>query len=146
MNKTILNTMAALAAVAALLLPRAASPTALAADAAPAASAAAAPAPAEPGTKRFTLVAVDIDEAKFWLPSTIDVDQGDKVELTLKNNIPGTVNQHGFAIPAYKIQEVVTRGTPKVITFVADKPGVFPFVCQLHPAHIGGQLKVEPRK
>jgi plastocyanin len=40
----------------------------------------------------------------------------------------------------------VTRGEPKTVTFVADKAGVYPFICQLHAAHIGGSLIVEPKK
>src|SRR6266436_4349864 len=50
---------------------------------------------------------------------------------------PGADNKHGFTIPAYNITEVVTRDEPKTVSFVADKAGVFPFSCQLHPAHIG---------
>src|SRR5579863_10143072 len=110
----------------------------LAARAQAPAAPAAAPAPAAEGTKSFTLVSVMIDDAKFWLPSTIVVDQGDKVQLTLKNNVPGADVTHGFSIPGYNITELVNRGTPKTITFVADKPGVFPYICQLHAAHIGG--------
>jgi len=92
--------------------------------------------------KTFTLVSVMVDDAKIWLPSSITVEQGDHVKLTLKNLIPGAANQHGFSIPDYGITEVVTRGEPKTVEFVADKPGVFPYICQLHPAHIGGQLLV----
>ena len=100
----------------------------------------------EPGTRSFTLVSIEADGAKIWLPSVIAVEQGDKVKLTLKNLVPGAENQHGFTIPAYNITEVVTRGVPQTVTFVADKPGVFPYSCQLHPAHIGGSLIVEPKK
>ncbi len=111
------------------------------------ASAADAPAaPAASNEKTFTLVSVMIDDVKFWLPSTIVVDQGDKVKLVLKNQVPGAENQHGFSIPGYNITEVVTRGEPKTITFVADKTGVFPFVCQLHAAHVGGQLIVRAKE
>jgi nitrous-oxide reductase len=117
----------------------------IAADA-PAAPGATMAAAEEPGTKAFTLVSVEVDDTKFWLPSTITVDQGDKVKLTLKNQVPGASNQHGFTIPGYNITEVVTRGTPKTITFVADKSGVFPYACQLHPAHVGGQLVVTAKK
>ncbi len=144
MSKAMLKTMAAIAAVAALMLPGA-SRIAMAQGAAPAA----APAPAmeEPGTRSFTLVSVEVDGAKIWLPSVIAVDQGDKVKLTLKNLVPGAENKHGFTIPAYNIAEVVTRGAePTTVTFVADKPGVFPYFCQLHAAHIGGSLIVEPKK
>jgi nitrosocyanin len=111
------------------------------------ASAADTPTPAaaaESNEKTFTLVSVMIDDVKFWLPSTIVVNQGDKVKLVLKNQVPGAENQHGFSLPAYNITEVVTRGEPKTITFVADKVGVFPYVCQLHAAHIGGQFIVHP--
>jgi nitrosocyanin len=142
MTKSILRTMAALLAVTALMLPSA-SRLAMAQAAAPSA---AAPAMEEPGTRSFTLVSIEADGAKIWLPSVIAVEQGDKVKLTLKNLVPGAENQHGFTIPAYNITEVVTRGEPKTVTFVADKPGVYPYSCQLHPAHIGGSLIVEPKK
>ena len=144
MSKAMLKTMAAIAAVAAIMLPGA-SRIAMA-QGAPAAVPAAAPAADEPGTRSFTMVSIEDDGAKIWLPSVIAVDQGDKVTLTLKNLVPGAENQHGFTIPAYNITEVVTRGVPKTITFVADKPGVFPFFCQLHAAHVGGSLIVEPKK
>jgi len=39
---------------------------------------------------------------------------------------------------------VVDRGEPKEVEFVADKVGIFPTICQLHPAHVGGQLVVLP--
>lgn len=100
-----------------------------------------------PGEKKFTLVSEQIGDTKFWLPSTIVVEPGDKVTLTLKNEVPGTSVTHGFELPAYNISEVVTRGEkPKVVHFTADKPGIYPYYCQLHGAHIGGQLIVEPAK
>ncbi len=145
MSKAMLKTMAAIAAVAAIMLPGA-SRIAMAQGAPAAAPAAAAPAADAPGTRSFNMVSVEDDGAKIWLPSVIAVDQGDTVKLTLKNLVPGAENQHGFTIPAYNITEVVTRGVPKTITFVADKPGVFPFYCQLHAAHVGGSLIVEPKK
>ena len=117
MSKLIFKTLAVLAAAAAFMLPGANRNT-FAADASP--SAAAAPAPDEPGTRSFTLVSVEADGTKFWLPSVIAVEQGDKVKLTLINNVPGASNQHGFTIPAYNITEVVTRGVPKTIMFIAD--------------------------
>ncbi len=114
----------------------------IAAEAQPSAAGAA----AEGGTVNFTLVSVLIDDVKFWLPSTIVVNQGDRVKLTLKNQVPGADVTHGFTIPGYNIAEVITRGQPKTITFVADKAGVFPYYCQLHPAHVGGQLIVRGKQ
>jgi len=135
-----LKTMAAIAVVASFMF-SGANRVAMAQGAAPAA-----PAMEESGTRSFTMVSIEADGAKIWLPSVIAVEQGDKVKLTLKNLVPGADNKHGFTIPAYNIAEVVTRDEPKTITFVADKPGVFPYFCQLHAAHIGGSLIVEPRK
>ncbi len=142
MSKAMLKTMAAIAAMATLVL-MGASRIAMAQGAPPAAPA---PAMEEPGTRSFTMVSIEADGAKIWLPSVIAVEQGDKVKLTLKNLVPGADNKHGFTIPAYNITEVVTRDEPKTVSFVADKAGVFPFSCQLHPAHIGGSLIVEPKK
>jgi nitrosocyanin len=142
MTKTMLKTMAAIAVVASLMI-SGANRIAMAQGAAPAAPA---PAMEEPGTRSFTMVSIEADGAKIWLPSVIAVEQGDKVKLTLKNLVPGADNKHGFTIPAYNITEVVTRDEPKTITFVADKAGVFQYSCQLHPAHIGGSLIVEPKK
>src|SRR5229473_2417153 len=141
-NRAMLKTIAAIAAVAALILPIA-NRVAMAQGAPPAAPA---PAMEEPGTRSFTMVSIEADGAKIWLPSVIAVEQGDKVKLTLKNLVPGADNKHGFTIPAYNITEVVTRDEPKTVTFVADKAGVFPISCQLHPAHIGGSLIVEPKE
>jgi plastocyanin domain-containing protein len=93
-------------------------------------------------TRQFTVVSVEVDGTKFWLPSTLVVDQGDTVKIKLLNKVPTDPNQHGYAIPDYGIAEVVTRGEPKDIEFTADKPGIFPINCQLHPPHIGGQLIV----
>jgi len=140
-TRAMLKTMAAIAVVAAFMF-SGANRMAMAQGAAPAPAAA----PDEAGTRSFNMVSIEADGAKIWLPSAIAVEQGDKVKLTLKNLVPGAENQHGFTIPAYNITEVVTRGEPKVVTFVADKAGVFPFFCQLHPGHVGGSLIVVPKK
>ena len=96
--------------------------------------------------RTFTVVAEQVGKSKFWFPSNIMVNQGDKVKLVLKNDIEGADVTHGFELDGYEIKEVVTRGVPKEVTFTADKPGIFPYYCQLHPAHIGGELLVIPSK
>ncbi len=98
------------------------------------------------GVRKFTEVSVLIGETKFWLPSTLVVNEGDKVEITLKNQMPGVQNsEHGFEIAAYGIEKIVTAGKTETVEFTADKPGVFDFGCQLHAAHVGGQLIVRPK-
>ena len=99
---------------------------------------------AESGARTVTIVNVEYEGSKIWLPGTIAVPKGTKVTLKLVNNVPSEPAQHGFAIPAYNIQEVVNRGEPKTVEFTADKAGVFPISCQLHPAHVAGQLIVLP--
>jgi len=100
-----------------------------------------------PGEKKFNLVSELLGDTKFWLPSTIVVQAGDKVTLNLKNEVPGTSVTHGFELPAFNVTEVVKRGDkPTVVHFTADKPGIYPYYCQLHPGHVGGQLVVEPSK
>ena len=89
-----------------------------------------------------TVVNVEYEGTKLWLPGTIVVKKGSKVTLKLINNVPADPKEHGFAIPAYGIAETVVRGEPKTVEFTADKPGIFPITCHLHPAHVGGQLVV----
>lgn len=79
---------------------------------------------------------------KQWLPGTIIVKKGDDVELTLINNVPS--GDHGFTIPDFKIVKVVKKGVKEVVKFKADKDGLFNMKCQMHPAHVGGQLLVLP--
>ena len=93
-------------------------------------------------TMAITVVNVEYEGTKIWIPSTLVVKKGTKVTLKLINNVPSDPNQHGYAIPDYKIAEIVNRGEPKTVEFKADKAGVFPIICQLHPAHVAGQLLV----
>jgi nitrosocyanin len=96
----------------------------------------------EPAALTFTVVNIEYEGTKIWTPGTLVVPKGAKVTVKLVSNVPSEPNQHGFAIPAYNIAEVVTRGEPKTVQFTADKPGVFPITCHLHPAHVGGELVV----
>ena len=95
-----------------------------------------------PPTVAQTFVNLEYEGTKIWLPGTLVVKQGTKVTLKLINNVPSDPKEHGFAIPAYSIAETVVRGEPKTVEFTADKPGIFPITCHLHPAHVGGQLVV----
>jgi plastocyanin len=92
--------------------------------------------------RSFTVVNIEYEGSKVWVPSTLIVHKGDKVKVKLINNVKADPNQHGYKIDAVGVEAVVTRGEPKEIEFTADKAGLFPITCQLHPAHIGGQLLV----
>jgi nitrosocyanin len=98
------------------------------------------PSMAQAETRKFAMNTVEIDGVKMWLPSTIVVKKGDEVEITATSKV-GKNTTHGFSITDYKIVESPTdKG--QGIKFKADKAGIFPIYCHLHPAHVGAQLVV----
>jgi len=99
-------------------------------------------APAVAADHRFTSVNVEYEGTRIWLPATFIVRKGDKVQIQLINDMPSEPDNHGFAIPHFGIAETVYRGKPKTVEFTADKAGIFPIQCHLHPTHVGGQLVV----
>ena len=98
---------------------------------------------AQDAVRKFTVVNVLYEGSKMFLPSVLAVSQGDTVSVTVINNIPGDPPNHGFAIPAFEVETVVNHGEKKTVEFTADKAGIFDIRCQLHPAHVHGQLIVE---
>jgi nitrosocyanin len=90
----------------------------------------------------FTVANIEYEGTKAFVPSTLVVNKGDVVKVKVLNNVKSDPNQHGFALADFKVEKVVTRGEPQEVTFTADKAGVFPIKCHLHPAHLGGQLVV----
>lgn len=91
------------------------------------------------GPKKFTLVNVIFDGTKIWLPGTIIVHESDEVEITLINKLDVP---HGFKIDVFGIESVVAAKSKSTVTFRAKMPGVHPYICQIHPAHVGGQIHV----
>ncbi len=89
--------------------------------------------------KKFTLVNVDLDGTKIWLPGSITVREGDEVELTLINKLEVP---HGFKIDVFGIEAIVAAKSKSTVTFTAKMAGVHEYVCQLHPPHVGGQIQV----
>ena len=92
--------------------------------------------------RSITLVNYETEGVKQWLPGTIIAKKGDDVEITLINNVPSGV--HGFFIPDFNVKKDVKKGVKEVVTFKADKEGLFSMKCHLHPAHVGGQLLILP--
>jgi nitrosocyanin len=89
-----------------------------------------------------TLVNIEFEGTKIWVPGPVVVKKGDTVKITAINNVKSDPPVHGIAIDAYGIQVLVNVGKPEIIEFKADKAGIFPIFCQLHPAHVGTQLVV----
>jgi nitrosocyanin len=95
-----------------------------------------------PSERAITLVNIEFEGTKIWVPGPVVVKKGDTVKITAINNVQSEPSVHGFAIEAYGIQTLVHVGKPEIIEFTADKAGIFPIICQLHPAHVGTQLVV----
>ena len=92
--------------------------------------------------RKFTVVNVLYEGSKIFVPSVLIVEKGEKVQIKVINKIPGDPPNHGFAIPAFGVEEVVNSGESKTVEFTADKAGLFDVKCQLHPAHVHAQLLV----
>jgi len=79
-----------------------------------------------------------------YTPSTIDVQRGDLVTIELES----TDALHGLRIDGYDLELRSSPGQPALLTFLADRPGVFRVRCSvtcgpLHPFMIG-RLRVAP--
>ncbi len=97
--------------------------------------------PLQAAERSFRLYTVEINGTKFWLPSTIVVNKGDTVKIEAVTKLEGAASIHGLSIPDVKIQEVIDNKA-RVFTFKAEKAGIFPVSCHLHPPHVGSQLVV----
>lgn len=62
-------------------------------------------------------------------PTSFEVNKGDKVTIYLTNIEQTTDELHGFGLNEYNINVVADPGETKVIEFVADKAGVYPYYC-----------------
>jgi nitrosocyanin len=93
--------------------------------------------------KEFTLVNIEFEGSKVWVPGPIVVKKGDTVKIKAINNVKSDPAEHGLAIEAFGVKKVVNRGKAETVEFKADKAGIFPITCHLHPAHVGTQLVVQ---
>jgi nitrosocyanin len=93
-------------------------------------------------TTDVTLVNVEFEGTKIWVPGPVVVKKGDTVRIKAINNVKSDPPVHGLAIEAYGIQALINVGKSEIIEFKADKAGIFPIICHLHPPHVGTQLVV----
>ena len=100
------------------------------------------PTVSQAGTRELTVVNIETPQAvKIWEPPTLVVKKGDVVKLKLINKLE---QEHGYRIAEFKIEKVVPGGQADTVEFTADREGIFTIDCQLHPAHVQGQLVVLP--
>jgi len=96
--------------------------------------------PVSAGEVVLTVVNIETPQGvKIWEPTSVVAKKGDTVTLKLINR---HTDEHGYEIAAFGVKEVVDGSKTKDVTFKVDKSGVFPIKCQLHPAHVVGQLIV----
>jgi|SRR5713226_762094 nitrosocyanin len=96
--------------------------------------------PGTAGEVMLTVVnVVTPQDVKIWEPASVFAKKGDSVMLKLINR---HTDEHGYEVAAFGVKEVVEGGKTKDVKFTADKSGIFPIKCHLHPAHVVGQLVV----
>ncbi|HKX04988.1 MAG TPA: cupredoxin domain-containing protein [Methylomirabilota bacterium] len=88
--------------------------------------------------RTINMINVQLSGTNIWLPSSIVVSPGERVTLKLDNKVDA---QQGFAINEYGIAVVLPAKSTQEVSFTAKK-GASRFYCQLHPAHIGGNVIV----
>ena len=77
-----------------------------------------------------------------WYPRRLIVEEGDEVTIDFAG-ING--DEHQAAIAAFSRTFTVKRGEMTRVTFVADKVGIFGYVCSTHQPSMSGELIVLPR-
>jgi nitrosocyanin len=96
--------------------------------------------PARAGEVNIDIVNIETPQGvKIWEPTSVTAKKGDSVTLKLINKLD---KEHGFSIEAYGIKQVVDGNKAETVSFKADKAGIFPIKCHLHPPHVAGQLVV----
>jgi len=95
--------------------------------------------------REITLVNIEFEGTKVWVPGPVVVYKGDSVTIKAINNVKSDPAVHGIAIEAYGIQALANAGKPETIEFKADRAGIFPITCHLHPPHVGTALVVLDR-
>jgi nitrosocyanin len=92
------------------------------------------------GTSNRTIQADIVNGKAGFVPSTVNVHKGDKVDLVVTNTTDKT---HGFDIEGYHITREIDPTAPPVhVKFTANQGGTFKIFCQLHPTHQTATLVV----
>lgn len=92
-------------------------------------------------TKTVTFLNVELDGSRIWLPGVLVLKRGEEVTVKLINKHK---DPHGFAIDELKVQVIVDGASTKDVTLKSARTGTFRLYCHLHPAHVGGQIIVNP--
>jgi nitrosocyanin len=94
-----------------------------------------------PKMKEVAFLNVELEGSKIWLPGVLVLKRGEEVKIKLINKHK---DPHGFAIDELAVQIVVEGASTKDLILKPARAGTFRLYCHLHPAHIGGQIIVNP--
>ena len=81
-------------------------------------------------------------ETYRFVPGTVVVNEGDNVTLEIVG-ING--KEHPITIEGYGLSTVLKRGEVQRLTFLADKPGIFRIMCDIHKPSMEATLVVLKR-
>lgn len=95
---------------------------------------------ASEAVEKITFVNKLIDGKKVWTPAEQQIKPGAKIEIVLVNELD---EPHGFSVPGLAENIVVKAKETKTVNVTAPKDGELKFHCQLHPAHVGGVIKIK---
>ena len=94
------------------------------------------PEPVQPKIEAVREISIIAKRFEFE-PSTIEVNQGETVRLTVKS----IDVKHGFAISEYSIYETLPPNKEVKIEFVADKVGEFTYYCSVPCGYGHGRMR-----
>ncbi len=93
-------------------------------------------------------VAVEIQGAKFWLGGgDVELRSGQRTAGPLVFKLINKMDaDHGFAIDAMKVKQVVKPGEEVTVSVpmgdLDQALSVYKFYCHLHPGHVGGSIVI----
>lgn len=99
--------------------------------------------------REILLQTQSIDGAVHWVPQKVEVTAGEKIKFTVKHDLEGGFDFHGFFIPVLKVSKQVNRHKPLIVEVTVPKDlkaGEYPIGCQFHPKHVAATLIVKSKR
>ena len=91
-------------------------------------------------TKTFTITNKLVENAKVWIPEFKTVKAGETIQLNLVNTLDAP---HGFEVLGVAKAVIVPPKKTSTLNITVPKKDHLAFKCHMHPAHIGGVIKIE---
>ena len=97
--------------------------------------------PVVTGVVREVTVTTGVDQWKFF-PEFLEVDQGDKIIMTLINE---DSYDHGIGIDAFGVSQRMPANSTIKVEFVVTRAGNFPFFCSVPcgEGNVGGEKRTQ---